>query len=155
MRALIQRVRWAEVEVEGKVVGKVVGEKGQGLLVYLGVAGTDRGSTAQRLAEKVANVRIFNDDAGKLNLSVQDVRGGVLVISNFTLLADARKGRRPTFEAAAAHDVAKSLYDVFVTTLVRVGCQVSAGVFGADMLVRSEADGPVNIVIDSSGSEAD
>jgi D-tyrosyl-tRNA(Tyr) deacylase len=144
MRALVQRVAWAEVEVDGVVVGRIE----RGLLVYLGVDAEDAEPHAVRLAEKVTHVRIFDDAEGKLNLSVRDVRGGVLVISNFTLLADARKGRRPAFEAAAPPERANPLYERFADELVRQGCTVARGVFRATMAIRSAADGPVNLIID-------
>lgn len=144
MRALVQRVAYAEVEVEGRVVGRIE----HGLLVYLGVGVEDTEAQAVRLAEKVAQVRIFDDPAGKLNLSVQDVRGGLLVISNFTLLADTRKGRRPAFVAAAAPEKANPLYERFADELARQGCTVARGVFRASMTIRSAADGPVNVIID-------
>ncbi len=146
MRALIQRVAWAEVEVDKEITGRI----DQGLLVYVGTAATDTPTDAQALADKVANLRIFEDEAGKLNLSVQDsaVRGGLLVISNFTLLADARKGRRPAFNGAAPGPIAKPLYETFVDALRQQGCMVQQGVFGADMTIRSSADGPVNVIVD-------
>ena len=144
MRALLQRVHWAEVEVDREVVGRVE----HGLLVYVGVAVSDTVADAQRLAEKVAHVRIFEDDHDKLNLSCQDVRGGVLAISNFTLMADTRKGRRPAFVAAAPPEEAERLYEAFVEALDVRGCRVSRGVFRARMVVRSAAAGPVNVVID-------
>ena len=144
MRALLQRVHWAEVEVDGRVVGRIEA----GLLVYLGVAAPDTEDDARRLAEKVAALRIFEDDGGKLNLSVRDVRGGVLVVSNFTLLADTRKGRRPAFVAAAAAGLAERLYEVFADALAGQGCEVARGVFRAKMIVRSAAAGPVNVLVE-------
>jgi len=144
VRALVQRVHWAEVEVEARIVGRIE----HGLLVYLGVAVSDTVADARRLAEKVANVRIFEDDRNKLNLSCQDARGGVLAVSNFTLLADTRKGRRPAFVAAAPPEEAERLYEAFVEGLEECGCQVECGVFRAMMVVRSAAAGPVNVLID-------
>jgi len=144
MRAVVQRITWAEVEVEGRAIGRV--EKG--LLVYLGIAPTDTQGDAERLAEKVAGLRIFPDDTGKLNICVRDVRGGVLAIPNFTLLADARKGCRPAFDSAAPQPVAQPLYDAFVAALRMQGCVTQCGVFGADMKICSQADGPVNIILD-------
>ena len=144
MKAVVQRVRWAEVEVGGRVVGRIE----RGLLVYAGVAVGDTLQEARRLADKVANLRIFEDDLGKLNLSVQDARGGVLAVSNFTLLADARKGRRPAFVAAAAKEAAAPVFEGFVGALRAAGLDVQQGVFGATMHIRSEADGPVNILLD-------
>jgi len=144
MRALVQRVHWAEVEVDGEVVGRI----DHGLLAYVGVGVSDTVGDAHRLAEKVAHARIFEDDADKLNLSCQDVRGGVLAVSNFTLLADTRKGRRPAFVAAAPPEEAERLYEAFVEALEAEGCPVARGVFRAKMTVRSAAAGPVNILID-------
>ncbi len=145
MRAVIQRVRLASVAVDGETVGRIE----QGLLVYIGVATTDGAADADYLAEKVANLRIFPDKQGKMNLSVQDVRGGVLAVPNFTLLADARKGRRPAFVKAAPPEQAEPLQEAFVSGLRDRGCPISRGVFGAHMLIDSLADGPVNIVLDS------
>ena len=144
MRALLQRVELAQVEVDGHVTGRI----GPGLLVYLGIAKDDVPSSAAGLARKVAALRIFNDEEGKLNRSVQDDRGGVLVISNFTLMADARKGRRPSFEAAAPPEKAQPLYEAFIGELEKLGCSVARGVFGANMIIRSVAAGPVNVIVD-------
>lgn len=143
MLALLQRVKWAEVEVEGRIVSRI----GPGLLVYIAVGRQDSPGDAEQLAEKVANLRIFGDENGKLNLSVRDARGGVLAISNFTLAGDAGKGRRPTFTAAASAAEAEPIYQAFLAALARSSCQVAGGVFGANMLIRSAADGPVNILI--------
>lgn len=145
MRALVQRVAWAEVEVGGEVVGRV----GRGLLVYLGAAAGDTPAQAEWLAKKIAGLRIFDDAEGKLNLDVRDMQGGVLVVSNFTLLADARKGRRPAFVGAAAGAEAKPLADAFAEALRAQGLPVATGRFGAEMFVRSEAHGPVNVIIDT------
>jgi len=144
MRALVQRITTAAVEVGDEVVGQA----GKGLLVYLGVAATDSAAFAQRLAEKVANLRIFPDDQGALNLSVLDVGGEVLAVPNFTLMADARKGRRPSFAAAAAAEAADPLYEQFVKALKDCGATVASGSFGRHMHVNSMADGPVNILIE-------
>jgi len=145
MRALVQRVAWAEVEVDGKVVGRI--EKG--LLVYVAVGVDDTAGDAAWLAERVANLRIFEDEAGKLNLSVQDARGGVLGVSNFTLLANARKGRRPAFAEAASFEQARPIHEAFLEGLKRRGVPVLTGVFGAKMAIRSQAAGPVNVIVDS------
>ena len=144
MRALVQRVSSAQVQADGKVTGRI----GRGVLVYLGIGSADRSASAEKLAEKVAHLRIFQDEQGKLNLSVRDVRGGVLAVPNFTLLADARKGRRPAFSGAAAAQLAQPLYEAFTAALQREGLQVAKGVFGAEMMIRSEAAGPVNIIVD-------
>ncbi len=144
MRAIVQRVSWAEVDVDNTVLGRIA----EGLLVYVGVAQTDTPADADRLAEKIAHLRIFPDAEGKLNRNVQDARGGVLAISNFTLLADARKGRRPALSAAAPQDAAEPLYEALLAALRRQGCTVAAGAFGAEMRIRSQAHGPVNIIVD-------
>ena len=145
MRVLVQRVAWAEVEVEGSIVGRIE----QGLLVYTAAGVGDSAGDAEWLAEKVAHLRIFQDEEGKLNRSVQDAGGGVLAISNFTLLADARKGRRPAFIAAAPAEQARPVHEAFLDALRRQGVPVATGVFGASMAVRSQAAGPVNLVLDS------
>jgi len=148
MRALLQRVSRAEVTVEGAVVGQIA----HGLLVYVGVAADDGPADAQRLADKIAGLRIFSDPQGKLNLTVQDVRGAVLAVSNFTLLGDARNGRRPSFVAAAGGAEARTLFGVFVAALQSAGCTITPGRFGEHMTVRSDADGPVNVIVDSPAS---
>ncbi len=144
MRALVQRVSLAEVSVNGEAVGEI----DHGLLVYLGIGVADGPDDARPLAEKIANLRIFEDDQGKLNLSVRDARGGVLAVSNFTLMADTRKGRRPSFVAAAPADTARPLYEAFINELASLGCRVAQGAFGEHMDIRSIADGPVNLVVD-------
>jgi len=144
MKTLIQRVAWGEVDVGGRTVARI----GPGLLVYVGIAPTDKRADAERLAEKIAGLRIFPDETDKLNLSVQDVPGGVLAVPNFTLQADASKGRRPAFDAAAPQSIAEPLYNGFVAALRTKGCATQSGVFGAEMSIRSEADGPVNIIIE-------
>jgi D-aminoacyl-tRNA deacylase len=144
MRALVQRVKRAKVEVDGAVTGQV----GPGLLVYLGVGRHDTPELAAKMAQKVANLRIFEDAAGKMNLSVRDVRGGVLVISNFTLLGDARRGRRPEFTAAADPELAQRLYEWFVSELRKTPLPVECGIFRASMTIDSAADGPVNVIVD-------
>ncbi|MCJ7544693.1 MAG: D-aminoacyl-tRNA deacylase [Phycisphaerae bacterium] len=145
MRVLVQRVRSAEVQAGGQTVGRIE----QGLLVYLGVAEHDTAAQARWLAEKVAEMRIFEDQDQKMNLSVRDVRGGVLAVPSFTLLADARKGRRPTFDAAARPEAARPLFDEFTAALEAAGLPVARGVFGEMMFIRSDADGPVNIILDA------
>ena len=144
MRALLQRVRSAEVTTGGKTTGKIA----SGLLVYVAVAEGDSPSEARRLAEKVANLRIFTDDADKLNRCVLDEGGQVLVIPNFTLLADARKGRRPAFAAAASGGAAEPLHQAFLHCLRQQGCRVETGTFGTHMEIDSLADGPVNVIVD-------
>lgn len=150
MKAVVQRVRWAEVSVDGKVIGRIE----RGLLVYVGVAVGDTAEESRRLADKVVALRIFEDDSGKLNRSVQDVRGGVLAIPNFTLLADARKGRRPAFVRAAPPEAARPAFAVLLSSLGAGGMPVAQGAFGASMQIRSEADGPVNIILEMTPGEA-
>jgi D-tyrosyl-tRNA(Tyr) deacylase len=131
----------------------VLGSIGSGLLVYLGVAPADTHAEAQRLAQKVAGLRIFRDEQDKMNLSVLDVGGAVLAISNFTLLADASRGRRPSFVAAAGPDLAQPLYEAFMDDLRKAGCRVEAGRFGATMEIDAVAAGPVNVLIDMEPQE--
>jgi D-tyrosyl-tRNA(Tyr) deacylase len=150
MLACVQRVAWAQVEVDSRVVGRIW----RGLLVYVGVAPQDTPAEAQQLASKIASLRIFADAQGKLNLSVQDVRGGVLVVPNFTLLADTRKGRRPAFDSAAGAEVAKPLVEAFAAAVAATGVQVENGVFGADMTIQSAADGPVNVLVRTGPQDA-
>ncbi len=145
MRAVVQRVSRAEVRVEGRVAGAI----GRGLLVLLGVAGGDAEADARFLADKVAQLRIFEDPAGKMNLAVGEVEGGVLVVSQFTLLGDARKGNRPSFGAAAPPEEASSLYERFCAMLAEKGLPVARGVFRAHMDVELVNDGPVTILLDS------
>jgi D-tyrosyl-tRNA(Tyr) deacylase len=146
MRAVLQRVSSARVVI----VGEVVGEVGRGWLVLLGVAHADTDTEAARLADKVANLRAFPDADGKMNLSVQDVGGGVLVVSNFTLYADCRKGRRPSFIAAARPEQAEPLCRAFADALRALGVPVAEGRFGADMQVELANDGPVTIILDTA-----
>jgi D-tyrosyl-tRNA(Tyr) deacylase len=145
MRAVIQRVAEARVEVDGRVVGAI----GRGLLVYLGVGKEDTEADAQFLADKLANLRIFADDAGKMNRSVMEIGGGVLLVSNFTLQGDCRKGRRPGFDAAADPQVAEPLYEKVAELVGRENIPVAKGVFGAYMHVTSLNDGPVTFLLDS------
>jgi D-tyrosyl-tRNA(Tyr) deacylase len=152
MKALIQRVSEARVEIDGQVVGAI----GRGLLVLLGVETGDETTAADRLARKIAALRIFEDEAGKMNRSVLEVGGGLLVVSQFTLLADLRKGNRPSFIAAALPAVAEPLYEHFCANLRAQGLVVATGRFGARMAVRLVNDGPVTIWLDGAvlpGSE--
>jgi D-tyrosyl-tRNA(Tyr) deacylase len=144
MRAVIQRVSEASVTVEGKVTGAV----GKGLLVLLGVGHADTEETARAMAAKIARLRIFSDAEGKMNLSVQDVGGGVLAVSQFTLLADTRKGNRPSFTDAAPPEKAYALYETFCDAVAALGLPVGKGIFGAHMDVRLTNDGPVTIFMD-------
>ncbi|HEX4609935.1 MAG TPA: D-aminoacyl-tRNA deacylase [Urbifossiella sp.] len=146
MRAVIQRVRRAAVTVGSEPVGAV----GAGWLVLLGVAPTDTPAEAVWLADKVANLRAFEDEAGKMNRSVLDAGGGVLVVSQFTLYGDCRKGRRPSFTGAAPPAVAEPLYERFAAELRAVGLPVATGRFGADMQVELVNDGPVTFVLDTA-----
>ena len=146
MRAVIQRVRCAGVTVDGKVTGSI----DKGLLVYLGVCDADDEQTCMKLASKVARLRIFEDEAGKMNLSVSDVGGDVLVVSQFTLYASLRKGNRPSFDEAGRPEKAERLYGVFMKDLAGLGLKVEHGVFGAHMHVVYENDGPVTIIADSA-----
>jgi len=145
VRAVVQRVRAAQVLVGEEVVGEV----GRGLCVLLGVAGDDDPATAERVAGKVARLRIFENEEGKFDLSVVDVGGGALVVSQFTLIADTAKGNRPSFTAAARPELAEPLYDAFCAALEREGVTVARGRFGARMLVEIANDGPVTVVLES------
>jgi D-tyrosyl-tRNA(Tyr) deacylase len=147
MRAVVQRVRRAEVRVDDEVVGGI----GHGLCVLLGVAVDDGRAQAEALARKVATLRIFDDEAGKLNRSVQDVGGGVLVVSQFTLYGEASRGRRPSFIRAAPPEIAEPLCDAFTARLREAGLPVATGRFRAVMLVEIHNDGPVTIVLDTDG----
>jgi D-aminoacyl-tRNA deacylase len=148
MRAVIQRVTSAAVEVEGKIVGQI----GRGLLVYLGVGKLDTEQDAQFMAEKLANLRIFADEAGKMNRSAIDIAGHVLLVSNFTLQGDCRKGRRPGFDDAAEPAMAEQLYDKTANLITDKGLKVAKGVFGAYMQVKSVNDGPITFILDSASS---
>ncbi len=145
MRAVIQRVSEAKVEVEGKVIGQV----GRGLLVYLGVGKEDTPADAEFMADKLVNLRIFADEAGKMNRSVIEIGGGVLLISNFTLQGDCRKGRRPGFDVAADPQLAEPLYEKVAELIARSEIPVAQGSFGAHMHVTSINDGPVTFLLDS------
>jgi len=145
MRAVVQRVTYAKVEVDGVVRGEI----GAGVLVLLGVSRTDTVSDAEFLAGKVVHLRIFNDDAGKMNRGLQDVGGSMLAVSQFTLYGDCRKGRRPSFDDAAPADQARQLYEEFVARVRALGVQVQTGVFQADMAVTLVNDGPVTLIVES------
>ena len=145
MRILIQKVTRAEVRVDQKVVGSV----GSGIVVLIGVAGSDTRKDADYLAEKLIHLRIFCDAAGKMNLSAMDVGGGLLLISQFTLYGDCRKGRRPGFDAAAPPERARDLYGYFVERVRLSGLPVANGVFQAHMEVELVNDGPVTFMIES------
>lgn len=145
MRAVLQRVASARVEVEDKIVGEI----GGGLLILLGVEQGDGAEDARYLAEKSAQLRIFEDADGKMNLSLEDVGGQALVVSQFTLLADCRKGRRPGFSRAALPEKADALYQQFVALLRERGLTVATGIFQAEMQVHLVNDGPVTLLLDS------
>jgi D-aminoacyl-tRNA deacylase len=145
MRAVVQRVRAARVEVEGEIVGQI----GAGLLVYLGAGDTDDAAAVAWMANKVETLRIFEDNAGKMGLSVVDVAGAVLVVSQFTLFGDVRKGRRPSFDRAAPPERAVLDYERFCQALRARGIEVATGRFRATMLVHAEVEGPVTILVDS------
>src|SRR6266699_2140825 len=145
MRAVVQRVSRAKVTVEGRVTGEI----GAGLMILLGVGRQDTAAVAVSLAEKCANLRVFEDDQGKMNRSLLDVKGSALVVSQFTLYGDARGQRRPSFIAAAPSEQAKNLYEQFAEALRRLGVTVATGVFGAMMSVELVNEGPVTILLDS------
>ena len=145
MRAVLQRVRSARVLVEGEVIGQIE----HGLLVLLGVERSDTPEQARWLADKVVGLRIFNDAAGKMNLALADVGGEVLVVSQFTLHGDCRKGRRPSFVDAAPPDIAIPLYEAFIDAVKALGVRTATGRFGAMMEVELVNDGPVTLIVDS------
>ena len=145
MRAVVQRVSSARVIVNGKVTGEIAA----GLMVLLAVSRQDTAETAAAMAEKIVNLRIFDDEKGKMNRSLLDTKGALLAISQFTLYGDARGGRRPSFIQAAPSELGKSLYEEFVRAVGALGVQVGTGVFQARMFVELTNDGPVTILLDS------
>jgi len=145
MRALIQRVSQASVVVDDKITGAI----DKGLLILLGITDSDTEAEADFLANKISKLRIFSDDAGKMNLSVTDIGGSILIVSQFTLYADAKKGNRPSYTQAAHPDQAIPLYEYFQTQLRQLDFKVEAGIFGADMKVSLLNDGPVTIWLDT------
>jgi len=147
LRSVVQRVSWSEVKVDGQVKGKI----GSGLCVLLGVTHGDGEKDVAWMAEKLVNLRIFEDDQGKMNRSVRDVGGEILLVSQFTLYGDARKGRRPSFTLAAPPDEAERLYEALGTALREQGVPVATGVFQAMMQVSLCNDGPVTLILDSRG----
>ena len=147
MRAVVQRVSRARVLVEGETIGEI----GRGLCLLLGIAEGDDAAVAERLARKVARLRIFENDEGKFDRSVLDEGEGALVVSQFTLIADTAKGNRPSFAAAAPPDVAEPVYEAFCEALAGEGVEVARGRFGARMTVEIANDGPVTIVLDAGG----
>jgi D-tyrosyl-tRNA(Tyr) deacylase len=145
MRAVIQRVKEAKVEVDREVVGRT----GEGLLVLLGVRKEDTEEDVHYLVDKALGLRIFEDEAGKMNLSIRDIKGEILAVSQFTLYGDCRRGRRPSFDEAAAPDMAERLYNLFVERVRRSGIKVETGRFRAIMNVHIVNSGPVTILLDS------
>jgi D-tyrosyl-tRNA(Tyr) deacylase len=145
MRAVVQRVTRAKVTVENETIGEI----NQGLVIFVGVARDDSETDAEYLAAKIVSLRIFDDEAGKMNRSVKDVDGGLLVISQFTLYGDVRRGRRPSWFDAAAPEVAKPLYEFFLKEVQQLSTKVARGSFQAMMQVELINDGPVTILVDS------
>ena len=145
MRAVVQRVTRASVTVEVESVGEI----GKGLVVLLGVASDDTQQDAEYLAEKIASLRIFDDQAGKMNLSVKDVGGSLLIVSQFTLYGDVRRGLRPSWSDAAPPEIAEPLYEFFMTEARKYVSQVATGIFRRTMQVELVNDGPVTIILDS------
>jgi D-aminoacyl-tRNA deacylase len=146
VRAVVSRVAWARVVADGELTGEI----GPGLLVLVGVTHGDTEADAAWLAAKVAGLRVFDDDQGQMNRSLADVGGGALVVSQFTLYGDARKGRRPSFVAAAPPELAAPLVEAVAKAIAGEGIAVATGRFGAAMLVESAGDGPVTILLDSA-----
>ncbi|MGI8649686.1 MAG: D-aminoacyl-tRNA deacylase [Rubrobacter sp.] len=144
MKVVLQRVSRASVSVGGEVISRIE----RGLLLLVGIAGGDAEDQADWLAEKVSGLRVFEDEGGKMNLSVLDVGGGILCVSQFTLLADTGKGKRPSFVKAARPEAAEPLFDYFCECLVRQGIPVARGLFGAGMEVELVNDGPVTIILE-------
>jgi len=144
LKTVIQRVSFASVTIDGNVVSRIA----RGILVLLGVEKGDDESKADWLAEKIANLRIFEDEAGKMNLSLRDVGGSLLVVSQFTLAGNCNKGRRPSFDTAAGPDEGQRLYDYFVETAGKLGVPVATGIFQADMQVHLVNDGPVTFILE-------
>jgi D-tyrosyl-tRNA(Tyr) deacylase len=145
MRAVVQRVLQAKVMIKNEPVGQI----NKGLLVYLSVGKGDSTKDAEFIAEKIINLRIFADEAGKMNRSVLDIGGSILIVSNFTLHGDCRKGRRPSFDAAAEPELAKELYQKVAQLITQQGVAVEKGIFGEYMHVSSINDGPVTFLLDS------
>ena len=145
MKLVIQRVKHAKVTIEGNVNGQIQG----GYLLFVGMTHEDDEKVVEKLAKKVYDLRLFEDEQGKMNLSIIDVKGDILSISQFTLYADCKKGRRPSFTNAAKPDEANRLYEYFNDTLRNLGLHVETGIFGADMKVELYNDGPVTVMLDS------
>ena len=146
MRAVVQRVTYSSVEVEGVIVGKI----NKGFNVLLGISKDDTEEDMKYIKDKIINLRVFSDENDKMNLSLLDIKGELLLISQFTLYGDARKGRRPNFMNALGGEEAKKFYDKFIEMMKETGLKVETGIFGADMKVDIKNDGPVTILLDSS-----
>ncbi|MDD6213722.1 MAG: D-aminoacyl-tRNA deacylase [Firmicutes bacterium] len=145
MRSVVQRVKSASVTVDGSCTGKI----GAGILVLIGVCDEDTDEDVKWLADKIINLRIFTDENDKMNLSIGDIGGGLLIVSQFTLYGNCKKGRRPNFSAAGTPDFANGMYEKFVAYCKTQVSEVRTGIFGADMLVELENDGPVTLILDS------
>lgn len=143
MKGLIQRVKWAKVDVAGDTVGEIQ----QGLLVLLGVEQHDTRQSAEKLSKKILNYRVFSDEAGKMNLNVQQIGGALLVVSQFTLVADTQSGNRPSFSCAAPADLGKELYEHFVGLIKLSTTPCQTGIYAADMQVSLQNDGPVTFML--------
>ena len=151
MRAVVQRVKKASVKIQNTSDEDYInGEIDKGLLVFLGITHEDNDKDLDYIADKISGLRIFEDEQGKMNLSINDIKGEILLISQFTLYGDCRKGRRPGFTDAARPEIAIPLYEKMIDTLKLKGIKVEVGIFGADMLVDIQNDGPVTILLDSS-----
>ena len=146
MRAVVQRVTYSSVEVNGEIVGEI----NKGFNVLLGISKEDTEEDMKYIKDKIINLRVFSDENDKMNLSLLDIQGEVLLISQFTLYGDARKGRRPNFMNALGGEEAKKFYDKFIEMMKETGLKVQTGIFGADMKVDMKNDGPVTILLDSS-----
>ena len=145
MRAVVQRVKRSHVEVDGKITGQIY----KGLMILLGINEDDKAEDIDYMVDKITNLRIFEDDENKMNLSLLDVEGELLVVSQFTLYGDCRKGRRPSFIKAARPEKAQQLYNQFIKKIADMNVKVQSGVFQADMTVYIENDGPVTLIVDS------
>ena len=148
MRAVVQRVTYSSVEVDGVIVGEI----NEGFNVLLGISKDDTEEDMKYIKDKLINLRVFSDENDKMNLSLLDIKGELLLISQFTLYGDARKGRRPNFMNALGGEEAKKFYDKFIEIMKETGLKVETGIFGADMKVDIKNDGPVTILLDSSKS---
>lgn len=145
MRAVVQRVSKAIVSVDGDIVGKI----GKGLLVFLGIGKDDNDDDLEYMVGKILGLRIFEDASGKMNLSLEDIDGDILIVSQFTLYGDVRKGRRPSFSTSAGPDTAENMYELFIRRCQERQINVEKGIFGADMDIELINDGPVTILVDS------